>query len=223
MIVKLKSIISILFIAIILVACADKHPPPVAGAYPRAMSPGKQGAVAGAVGGGILGGAITHTAIGVPFGMAAGAIVLGGIIGSQSVTPSEFLQHNGINVVHVGDLVEIIIPADKIFLPNSTEIKYKGEPLMYAVVDVINSFGKVNLDIAGHTDSVGDAPHKMHLSQLWSQSVATYLWAHGIALERMHFKGLSGFHDIASTRTAKGSYYNRRVEIVFWVHHSNFV
>jgi outer membrane protein OmpA-like peptidoglycan-associated protein len=133
------------------------------------------------------------------------------------LTPTKFLERNGINVVRVGDIVEIVIPADKIFLANSTNIKFSGEPFMYAIVKVIQEYGHPDMTITAYTDSIGRTPYKENLSQLWAQSVTTYLWAHGIPLQRMHFHGGGDLIDIASRRTAKGSYYNRHVEIVFWI------
>jgi|GEM_PF-1427585 outer membrane protein OmpA-like peptidoglycan-associated protein len=135
---------------------------------------------------------------------------------SDKLTPTTFLQRNGINVVTIGDIVEIIIPADKIFLANSTEVKYSGEPFLFAVAALIRSYDTPPINITGHTDLIGTAPHKTDLSKLWAQSVATYLWAHGIPLDHIHMDGAADTQNVANRNTSHGAYYNRRVEVSFW-------
>lgn len=71
---------------------------------------------------------------------------------------------------------------------------------------------EVRLEIAGHTDSVGDASFNLGLSQKRADAVKYFLVRAGIAPERMRATGYGETDPIASNATAGGRAENRRVE-----------
>lgn len=69
------------------------------------------------------------------------------------------------------------------------------------------------IEIAGHTDNVGDPEQNLTLSQRRSESVRNYLIKHGIEPNRVVAKGYGENHPIASNETAEGRQKNRRTEV----------
>ncbi|MEL6923614.1 MAG: OmpA family protein [Bacteroidota bacterium] len=70
------------------------------------------------------------------------------------------------------------------------------------------------IEVAGHTDSVGDHLYNISLSQNRARAVATYLIRHGIDPKRTHYKGFGSTSPIASNDTEAGRQMNRRVEFL---------
>jgi outer membrane protein OmpA-like peptidoglycan-associated protein len=72
----------------------------------------------------------------------------------------------------------------------------------------------LKLEVAGHTDNVGQAASNLALSQRRAQSVAGFLAARGVAKDRLTAKGYGDTKAIADNATAAGRLSNRRVEFV---------
>jgi outer membrane protein OmpA-like peptidoglycan-associated protein len=69
------------------------------------------------------------------------------------------------------------------------------------------------LDIAGHTDNIGDPRLNLALSENRAKVVASYLKRHGIAEERITTAGYGGTRPMADNTTEGERGKNRRVEI----------
>lgn len=200
--------------ALLLTACANK--PSI---YSTSWVPG---ATAGVVVGG-LAGAATGAAIGgtsgIPLGAVIGAI-LGGSIGAAATTEQtselQQLADAGIQVVQLGDIVDVILPADIMFEPNSTEVKRSAYPILDQVIGILNRFCQINIKAVGHTDIVGTNAQQILFSRMQAQSIVTYLWTHGVPLDRLSFIGVGIHDDDATFNSAFGNGYNRRIELIFW-------
>ena len=72
---------------------------------------------------------------------------------------------------------------------------------------------KLTIEIAGHTDDLGDTAYNQKLSQRRANSVKTYLQGWGIKEDRMTAMGYGETHFIASNKTGQGRALNRRTEI----------
>ncbi len=72
----------------------------------------------------------------------------------------------------------------------------------------------VKIEIAGHTDSVGDDESNMKLSQDRAQAVKDYLVRKGVAAKRVVAKGYGETRPVASNDTPEGRQKNRRTEVV---------
>ena len=68
------------------------------------------------------------------------------------------------------------------------------------------------LEIAGHTDSVGDATVNMKLSQRRADAVRKYLVRSGVPAERVEAHGYGETQPIADSSTDDGRQTNRRIE-----------
>jgi len=70
-----------------------------------------------------------------------------------------------------------------------------------------------HIDVAGHTDNVGDPRLNLALSENRAKVVSNYLMRRGIADDRLIATGYGGTRPIADNSTEGGRSKNRRVEI----------
>ncbi|MEK6793678.1 MAG: PQQ-binding-like beta-propeller repeat protein [Spirochaetota bacterium] len=73
---------------------------------------------------------------------------------------------------------------------------------------------KIQLEIQGHTDSVGDAAYNQTLSEKRAKAVMDYLVKNGISPERLRAVGYGMKKPIAENSTAEGRGKNRRTEFL---------
>lgn len=71
----------------------------------------------------------------------------------------------------------------------------------------------LHVEIAGHTDDVGEAESNMKLSQDRANAVRNWLIRRGIAADRIIAKGYGETQPVASNATAEGKQKNRRTEV----------
>ncbi len=71
---------------------------------------------------------------------------------------------------------------------------------------------KLKIEIDGHTDNVGEAAYNQVLSENRAKAVYTYLIEHGIAKERLSYKGFGETMPINTEDSDKGRALNRRTE-----------
>lgn len=69
------------------------------------------------------------------------------------------------------------------------------------------------VEIAGHTDNVGDEESNMRLSEARARTVRNYLISKGISPERIIAKGYGESQPIAPNTSAEGRQRNRRTEV----------
>ena len=72
---------------------------------------------------------------------------------------------------------------------------------------------RMKIEIAGHTDNVGDEESNLELSQKRQNSLMDYLISRGIASDRLIAKGYGEAQPIASNDTEEGRAKNRRTEV----------
>ncbi len=87
-------------------------------------------------------------------------------------------------------------------------------PIIDEDVTELEKWGNVNIEVAGHTDSVGTDQYNMKLSQERAETVRDYLISKGIAADRLTAKGYGESQPIADNATPEGRFQNRRVELV---------
>lgn len=80
------------------------------------------------------------------------------------------------------------------------------------VVATLKQNTGARIEIAGHTDSVGQAALNLALSQRRANSVRNYLMQQGIASSRLIGKGYGHTQPIADNTTAEGRAKNRRIK-----------
>ncbi len=83
---------------------------------------------------------------------------------------------------------------------------------MNALIEFLNEYPNVRVEIGGHTDNVGSAAVNKRISQERAQSVAEYVISQGVPANRVVSKGYGFEKPKASNRTAEGRAKNRRVD-----------
>ncbi|HEY9098555.1 MAG TPA: OmpA family protein [Thiobacillus sp.] len=77
----------------------------------------------------------------------------------------------------------------------------------------LKEWGNINVEISGHTDSVGSDQYNESLSLRRAESVRAYLISKGISADRLTVKGYGESQPIADNGTDEGRFQNRRVEL----------
>ncbi len=92
-------------------------------------------------------------------------------------------------------------------------IKPEYQPILDEAVSTLKAKPDVNVDITGHTDSVGTAQYNMVLSNQRAKAVYNYFVSKGIAAGRLQTLGCGQEYPLANNATADGRAMNRRVEL----------
>lgn len=99
------------------------------------------------------------------------------------------------------------------FASGSDTLVGNSKSLLDNVAKVLAEKGDVKVEVAGYTDSTGNAALNKSLSQQRAAKVKAYLASKGIAAERMTAVGYGQESPIADNTTAAGRKANRRVEL----------
>ncbi|MCL2041549.1 MAG: OmpA family protein [Bacteroidales bacterium] len=98
------------------------------------------------------------------------------------------------------------------FKTGSAVLTEESKVLLDEVANLLNSIAWIKLDIAGHTDNVGNADKNKKLSQDRANAVKDYLVGKGLDENKMSSVGYGPEKPIASNNTEAGRQRNRRVE-----------
>lgn len=180
------------------------------------------GAIAGAVGGALLG-YLTNTSdseqgrrnalIGAGVGALAGAGI-GQYMDRQQRALEQELSGTGVGVAREGDTLILRMPSDVTFGYDSDTIDSRFYAVLDDVANVLNTYDQSIVDIVGHADSRGSDEYNQGLSERRASSVAGYLLQRGVMRERLYVAGMGERAPVASNDTDAGRATNRRVEIV---------
>lgn len=78
---------------------------------------------------------------------------------------------------------------------------------------ILARYPEMQIEVAGHTDDVGDASSNQGLSERRAKTVRNFLIRYGIAEDRLTYKGYGESRPLADNTTAEGRATNRRVEL----------
>jgi outer membrane protein OmpA-like peptidoglycan-associated protein len=178
---------------------------------------GAAGAATGAAIGAATGGNRGKRAgIGAAAGAAAG-VLAGGAVGAymdhQESKLREQLQGTGVSVTRVGNDLILNMPGAITFEVDRSDIRSDFYDVLNSVVLVVKEFDKTLIDVAGYTDSTGDASYNQTLSEKRAASVGQYLTSQGVAAGRVVTRGYGERNPVASNDTVAGRQQNRRVEL----------
>lgn len=100
------------------------------------------------------------------------------------------------------------------FAVDSADIAPESTARLDRVAGLLLAKPSVRVEIAGHTDAVGDAAANLLLSERRAQAVRTYLTERGVAADRMVVVGYGESRPVDDNGTAEGRDRNRRIEFV---------
>lgn len=80
-------------------------------------------------------------------------------------------------------------------------------------VTTLKAWGDVDIEVAGHTDSMGSDEYNMNLSQQRAEAVRNFMISKGVSADRLTAKGYGESQPVADNATEAGRFKNRRVEL----------
>jgi len=97
---------------------------------------------------------------------------------------------------------------------NGPELTFSSYQYIEPIIRQMKLFPELEIEIRGHTDTLGNYSKNMKLSQMRAESVRQYLISKGIDSKRIRAVGFGATVPIADNRTASGRAQNRRIEII---------
>lgn len=80
------------------------------------------------------------------------------------------------------------------------------------LVEMMQRNGSMRIELGGHTDNVGNEAANQKLSEQRAKAVYDYLVKHGVAADRLTYKGYGQTQPVADNSTPEGRRENRRTE-----------
>ena len=99
------------------------------------------------------------------------------------------------------------------FDTGKSTIRPASYPSLNNLAELMSFKKKMKIEIAGHTDDVGEVDANQKLSEARANSVRNFLLKKGISPENVIAKGYGESHPIASNDTPEGKQKNRRTEV----------
>ncbi|MCK5768981.1 OmpA family protein [Algiphilus sp.] len=100
-----------------------------------------------------------------------------------------------------------------LFAFDSADLHANARRLLNPVVEIFNRYPDLEVEVAGHTDSLGSDEYNQELSQRRAESVKQYLADHGVPAGQVSAVGYGESEPVATNDTEEGREENRRVEI----------
>ena len=107
---------------------------------------------------------------------------------------------------------DILAEKQLTFDPGSATLAADAARVMDRIAEVLRDCGRLEMEIAGHTDSQGRLETNMRLSQQRAEAVMAALLARGIPISGFEARGYGPEFPIADNSTASGREANRRIE-----------
>jgi OOP family OmpA-OmpF porin len=111
--------------------------------------------------------------------------------------------------------VQVVIELQGVYFDtDKATLKPESIVILDAAVATLGAHGTIAVEVGGHTDSTASESYNQDLSERRAKVVYDYLVNHGIAADRMTWKGFGELSPIASNDTAEGRAQNRRTELL---------
>ena len=135
-----------------------------------------------------------------------------GVVDSRDACPG---TARGVKVDSKGcEIVAKVISLDGVFFhTNSAELKGDSYSILDSAAGTLASIPNVSVEVAGHTDSQGDAGYNQNLSQQRAETVRRYLISKGVSASRLSATGYGESQPVADNSSSAGRAQNRRVEL----------
>ena len=178
----------------------------------------RQGAIAGAALGGVIG-AITgdgnrgdDIVRGAVIGGVAGAVT-GNIMDRQAAELRNDFSNGDIEVIRSGDDLIVRMPNAILFATDSASLNPGLRSDLFVLAESLNKYPQSIVTVTGHTDNTGSAAYNQDLSERRAVSVSSVLRSGGVSSSRIRTVGAGESRPIATNQTAAGRQQNRRVDI----------
>jgi outer membrane protein OmpA-like peptidoglycan-associated protein len=101
-----------------------------------------------------------------------------------------------------------------LFRNNGPELTFSSLQYIEPVIRQMKQFPELEIEVHGHTDTLGDYTKNMKLSQMRAEAVRQYLISKGVEAKRIRAVGFGPTMPVADNRTAIGRSKNKRIEII---------
>jgi OOP family OmpA-OmpF porin len=98
---------------------------------------------------------------------------------------------------------------------NSANLGYISYKELDGLVDFLNKYPEVKIEVSGHTDDIGENQYNIELSKKRSETVAEYLVTKGVNIQRIRTFGYGETQPLIQSTSADARSLNRRVEVKF--------
>ena len=153
-----------------------------------------------------------HALIGAGIGALVGAGV-GAYQDRQEAELRKRMADTGVDVIRQGDNITLSMPGNVTFASGSADLAPDFYPVLDEIATTLGHYNQTMVEVAGHTDDVGDDQANQVLSERRAGAVASYLERRGVMQERILIVGAGETRPIANNDTEAGRAENRRVEI----------
>lgn len=138
----------------------------------------------------------------------------GSTISSGDKRAAADLEKQGLLVAQLGGRLKIVLGIDNFFkFPTSTQLINDRSATLAEVAQLLRNYDGQLITVSGHTDDVGSDQAKIKRSYDQANTIAAYLWAHGIPLRNMIVIGCADTEPVGSNHVMEGAAANRRIEI----------
>lgn len=108
---------------------------------------------------------------------------------------------------------ETLILKDLIFEQGKAFINHKSYPELDELAQMMQENSKIEIQLEGHTDNVGNPKANLKLSEERVEAVKRYLVVQGVSKNRIKTKAFGGTQPLRNEMTPEDRVMNRRVEV----------
>ena len=135
-------------------------------------------------------------------------------VDQQYVDFEASVADSGATIERRGDTLVIMLPADVTFAFDRADIRPRFFGVLNAFAETLRNYPGSDVEVVGHTDSVGSEVYNLGLSERRGRTVADYLVARGVEPARLVVEAMGESQPVASNANADGRAANRRVELI---------
>ncbi|ARK12496.1 OmpA family protein [Fibrivirga algicola] len=100
------------------------------------------------------------------------------------------------------------------FETNSTRITSESRPNVNDLIEIMNAYPSLQINIQGHTDNTGDAGANKKLSLERANAIRSALTSAGVSANRVTTQGFGAEKPVATNDSEEGRQQNRRIDVV---------
>jgi outer membrane protein OmpA-like peptidoglycan-associated protein len=127
----------------------------------------------------------------------------------ESSNTEPFIRDIPLQEIRVG---ETVVLKNIFFDTDKYELKPESRTELEKLNQLLQSNGKIRIEISGHTDNAGTPGYNLTLSLNRAKAVYDYLVEHGIPTERLSYAGYGLTKPMDTNETEQGRANNRRTE-----------
>lgn len=99
------------------------------------------------------------------------------------------LRKEGVTIISVGQEYKMVMPTSSLFYANSPRIQWNSYALLNDIASYLRCFNKVDVKVAGVTESTGNSERDRALSFNRARNVENYLWTQEIGADFIYIRG----------------------------------